>query len=162
MPSHKRSRKLGQCWRLVSTALRAFPVRISQRNAALAVALTLFPGLCWGQVDATSPQLVNFSFSPMTLDLISDPTEPLTVHIEATDDLTGVVLATAVFRSPSGAQFQSISTSPASEDPDNRIWEGSKQFPQFAESGECPLFPPGDHDARDRGRDNSSSRVAAL
>lgn len=61
-------------------------------------------------VDTTPPQLVNFSFSPTSIDVSAGP-QTVTATFEATDDLAGTSFVQVQFLSPSGGQFQFFGSS---------------------------------------------------
>ena len=85
--------------------------------------------------DTTPPQLVNFSFSPSTVD-VSDGPQTITATFEVTDDLAGVSYAWVMFRSPSNIQYQYLyANTLTSGDTLNGTLEGTLAIPQFSENG---------------------------
>jgi hypothetical protein len=100
--------------------------------------------------DTTAPQLKSLTISPSTLNLITGPSNLLTVTMHVTDDLSGADFTSfhfplssgITFRSPSGAQVQFLnafnSTSPfklIAGTPLDGLWQGTLAFPNTSESG---------------------------
>jgi len=100
--------------------------------------------------DTTPPGLSTLTFSPAFINASVGP-QDVTVKVRATDDLSGVDLASehpqrgpshrygVVFRSPSGAQttqagpFPSLTLTDGT--PRDGLWEGKARFQQFSEVG---------------------------
>src|SRR5262245_27749791 len=86
------------------------------------------------EVDTTPPQLVDFSFSPTSIDVSASP-QTITATFRVTDNLTGTANVQVQFRSPSGGQFQSINGLLETGNRQDGIFRGSLSFPRFSENG---------------------------
>ena len=103
----------------------------------------LAPAPALAQSDVQAPQLVEFSFAPASVDVLTGP-QSVTVTLRVTDDISGVEVSNSQmevrFRSPSGAQFRGVS-GPGSGflrilgHGLDGTWEGSFDIPQFSEDG---------------------------
>jgi hypothetical protein len=83
--------------------------------------------------DVTPPVLVDFSFSPSSIDL-SSGLQDVTASIQMTDDLAGASSATVYFQGPS-FQSQYIYTRLVAGTPLDGTFEGTLSFPQESENG---------------------------
>lgn len=85
--------------------------------------------------DTTTPQLVNFSFSPIFIESSSGP-EIVTVTMNVTDVPAGVEFVAAGFESTTGGQVNSDTvTAPSAGDRSDGTWKPAIDFPQFSEAG---------------------------
>lgn len=118
--------------------------------------------------DTEPPVLVDFSFSPTTVDVTNGPaTTTVTFHI--TDALSGFVNpgripAEVRFRSPSSGQFETsgVNPNPISGDLYGGTFEGTLTIDQFAESGTWTLQYIIIQDAVDNKLSLDASQVSAL
>lgn len=107
--------------------------RISQPSVAL-LSLCLAAQFAIAQdTDVTPPELVDFSFSPTSIDVSAGPVS-VTATLHLTDDLAGASSASVFFRSPSG-QSQGLGAGLIAGTRLDGTFEGSVDFPQFAENG---------------------------
>jgi len=107
----------------------------SRSFLALALlSLCLAPQLASAQVsDVTAPELVDFSFSPSTIDVSPGPVTVMAT-LQLTDDLSGASFARVTFRSPS-FQSQFLGAVLTTGTRLNGTFEGDLTFPQFSENG---------------------------
>ncbi len=87
--------------------------------------------------DTTPPHLVTVSFAPISLDVTGGP-GTVTVDATVTDDLAGVSLVYAQFRSPSGKQLQPYNWQVLPRVAGtglNGAYRGAIQIPRFSEAG---------------------------
>jgi len=91
--------------------------------------------------DITPPELLHFSFSPVTIDL-STTAQDVNVTMQVADDLTGIQqsggFCSAIFSSPSGMQYKNISLFDShriSGDALDGTYQRPISFPQLSETG---------------------------
>jgi hypothetical protein len=92
--------------------------------------------------DVTPPHLVNFSFSPTSVD-VANGAQTVTVTVRITDELSGFGSGSVSFVSPSGGQYRGTSIQ-ASNLVDGNIHDGTYRadivFPQFSEAGTWRVY----------------------
>src|ERR687884_601183 len=87
--------------------------------------------------DISPPQLIEFSFSPTSID-VSAGSQSVTASFRLTDALSGVSFACVNFRSPSGQQGRGVcvgSGNLISGDAHDGVYQGSIEFQHLNESG---------------------------
>jgi hypothetical protein len=88
--------------------------------------------------DTTPPQLVAFSYSPMSIDT-SSGSQDVTFTARITDNISGFLAGGLSFRSPSGQQFRGTSFQYPNNLTSGTAQDGTYQFlisfPQFSEAG---------------------------
>jgi hypothetical protein len=87
-----------------------------------------------GPQDSTPPVLVEFDFTPKTID-VSSTTQWVTATLRITDDLSGSRQPYVRFISPSGQQDSFAWGDVVSGPPENRTYDASLTFPAFSETG---------------------------
>jgi hypothetical protein len=106
----------------------------------------LFPTTVLAQeTDTTPPQLVDFSFSPTSIDL-SAGLQDVTATFQVTDDLSGAEFPQVNFSSPPAQQFQSIAGQLVAGDPLDGTFVGTVSFPQLSENGTWTVAGVSFHD----------------
>ena len=90
------------------------------------------PGVA--QTDTTPPQLVSFTFSPASIDTTTGA-QSVAITARVTDDISGVAVFCASFRSPSGQQVIGNCFARVSGTTLDGIWEGAIHFPTGVEAG---------------------------
>jgi hypothetical protein len=103
----------------------------------LAVELSV-PAASAQDVDTAPPQLVNFTFSPTSIDVSAAP-QTVTATVQVTDDLSGVSFFQATFQSPTSQQSQFSTSSRIAGDPLNGTFQGTLSFPRFSQNGTWTL-----------------------
>jgi hypothetical protein len=92
--------------------------------------------------DTTPPQVVGLRITPSEID-VSAGAQDVTVEVDLTDALAGVIQVSCVLRSPSGSQAHSLGfldfqlLSPGTAQ--SGTWQGTLRIPQFSESGTWTL-----------------------
>src|SRR5271165_7633483 len=84
--------------------------------------------------DKNPPVLTSFTFSPQSVDVTNGPAT-FTVTLQATDDLSGVAGAYAVWISPDGTHSVGGGLGLTSGTTLNGTWTGTITVPQFVEAG---------------------------
>jgi hypothetical protein len=84
--------------------------------------------------DTQPPELIDFSFSPTTID-VSTTTQHVAATLRITDDLSGSSQPQVWFISPSGTQTSYALGDIVSGDPTDRVYESLHTFPVFSEPG---------------------------
>src|SRR5688572_7540181 len=88
----------------------------------------------WAQVsDVTPPQLLEFGFTPTSIDVTASP-HSVTATLRVTDDISGVRHVFVDFRSPSDKQ-QFFRADRVSGNQFDGVYQGTLEMPQFVESG---------------------------
>ena len=90
-----------------------------------------------GGPDLASPDLVEFSFNPTSID-VSAGAQSLTLNLRITDTLSGFEFGNFIFLSPSGNQIISggyDASSRVSGDSHDGVYQVSSSVPQFSEAG---------------------------
>ena len=83
--------------------------------------------------DVTPPQLLEFDFTPKSIDVRTSP-QHVTATLRVSDDISGVRVVFVDFRSPSNKQ-QFFGANRVSGDQFDGVYEGTLEMPQFVESG---------------------------
>jgi len=92
--------------------------------------------------DTTPPELVEFSYTPTTID-VSAGSQEVTFTLRITDDISGVSQASWVAYSPSGLQYRGAWVDEWSRISGNEIdgvYEQTVEFPQYSEAGTWHLI----------------------
>ncbi len=121
----------GKLLRLMLTLLMAasFLVAIPMNVSAV--------GVEPGDEDLTPPELVEFSFTPTTIDVSAGPSY-VTFTLRITDELSGLDYAGWAIRSPSGQQLRYgniYEWDRVSGTDQDGIYEYTVEFPQYSEAG---------------------------
>ena len=104
--------------------------------STLTTSLIVAASLAAQTSDVTPPSLIEFDFTPTTIDVTSGA-QNVTVTLRVTDDLSGVSYMFLSFQSPSGQyQYQYIySSNRIAGNEFDGIYQGSVEIPQFSEAG---------------------------
>ena len=84
--------------------------------------------------DVTPPELVEFDFTPKTIDVTGGPAQ-VTVTVRSTDDLSGVSSCGMTFTNPSQTRSTGVGFRRISGNALDGVYERDLPFPQFSEPG---------------------------
>jgi hypothetical protein len=113
------------------------------------------------QSDTTPPQLVEFEFTPQTIE-VSTKAQIVAVRARATDDASGLASICVRFRSPSGRGQRDSCLNRISGDQVNGERQNEIRFPRFSESGMWRLNYVSLSDQAGNGRSLGSSELETL